>query len=240
MPTEVLATPRAEQQIAGLSRKLSKSFESFLNDLAAGGCKALAYRLSGDAPVNHICAKHLSGSLRVVVAFETPQRAWILLVGPHDDQDPILNVYAELYSLLGADPQPAAGRDKPPCCDKTGELPPVLGNALVEILDRAAKSARPGSRDKQSCPLSGISEACLPRAARTACRVVLPQLPACSLEWTSMERVAIVGCEGSGKSWLARQPGQIPHVPVTHLGDVFYDEHGTSSRQISSPQPSGS
>jgi len=28
----------------------------------------------------------------VVVAFETPQRAWILLVGPHDDRDPVLNV----------------------------------------------------------------------------------------------------------------------------------------------------
>jgi hypothetical protein len=61
--------PRAEQQVTGLSRKRSRSLESFLNDLAAGG--ALAYRLSGDAPVNHICVRHLSGSLRVVVAFET-------------------------------------------------------------------------------------------------------------------------------------------------------------------------
>ena len=36
MPTEVLATPRAEQQIARLSRKQSRAFENFLNDLAAG------------------------------------------------------------------------------------------------------------------------------------------------------------------------------------------------------------
>jgi len=72
MPTEVLATPRAEQQIGALSRKHSKVFENFLNDLAAGGCRAL-------------------------------------------------------------------GRDKPPCCDETAELPPVLGDALTEILDRAAK-----------------------------------------------------------------------------------------------------
>jgi hypothetical protein len=131
--------PRAEQQIAGLSRKRSRSFESFLNDLAAGGCNALAYRLSGDAPVNHICVRHLSGSLRVVVAFETVQRAWILLVGQHDDQDPILNVYAELYRLLGAEPSPDVGRHKPPCCDETKALPPVLGDALVDVLDRAAK-----------------------------------------------------------------------------------------------------
>lgn len=116
--------------------------QNFLNDLAADGCRALAYRLSGRAPVDHVCVKHLSGSLRVVVAFETPQRAWILLVGPHDDQDPVLNVYAELYRLLGAEPLPDAGRDKPPCCDEIAELPPILGDALTEILDRAVKLRR--------------------------------------------------------------------------------------------------
>jgi hypothetical protein len=139
MPTEVLATPRAEQQITELSRKHSKVFENFLNNLAAGGCRALAYRLSGQAPVDHLCVKHLSGSLRVVVAFETPQRAWILLVGPHNDHDPVLNVYAELYRLLGAGPPPDARRAKPPCCDEIAELPPVLGDALTEILDHAVK-----------------------------------------------------------------------------------------------------
>ena len=78
MPTEVLATPRAEQQISRLRRKQSKTFENFLNDLAATGCRALAYRLSGQAPLDHMCVKHLSGSLRVVVAFEASQRAWVL------------------------------------------------------------------------------------------------------------------------------------------------------------------
>ena len=66
-------------------------------------------------------------------------RAWILLVGPHDDQDPILNVYAELYRLLDAEPKPDAGRAKPPCCDEIQDLPPVLEEAVVEILDRAVK-----------------------------------------------------------------------------------------------------
>jgi hypothetical protein len=66
----------------------------------------------------------------VVVAFETPQRAWILLVGPHNDHDPVLNVYAELYRLLGAGPPLDARRAKPPRCDEIGELPPVLGDAL--------------------------------------------------------------------------------------------------------------
>jgi hypothetical protein len=111
MPNEVLATSRAEQQIACLTRKHTKAFDGFLNQLAAHGCEALAYRLSGEQPIDHICVRHLSGSLRVVVAFESPRRAWILIVGQHDDQDPVLNVYAELYRLLGVEPQPDSGRD---------------------------------------------------------------------------------------------------------------------------------
>jgi hypothetical protein len=139
MPTEVLATSRADQQIASLTRKHTRAFDGFLNQLAAHGCEALAYRLSGEQPIDHICVKHLSGSLRVVVAFESPRRAWILIVGQHDDRDPVLNVYAELYRLLGVEPQPDSGRDKPPCCDTSKAEPPVLGDALADILDRAVK-----------------------------------------------------------------------------------------------------
>jgi hypothetical protein len=39
--TEVLATPRADQQIAGLDPTCAKAFSEFLDDLAAQGCKAL-------------------------------------------------------------------------------------------------------------------------------------------------------------------------------------------------------
>ncbi len=67
MPTEVVATPRAEQQIAGLDRIHAKAFGDFLDDLAARGCKALGYRLSGPAPVDHMCVKHLRDSFRVVL-----------------------------------------------------------------------------------------------------------------------------------------------------------------------------
>jgi len=89
MPTEVLVTSRADQQIASLTRRNTKTFDGFLDDLAARGGQALASRLSGDSPIDHLCVKHLRGSLRVVVAFETPNRAWVLLVGPHGDQDPV-------------------------------------------------------------------------------------------------------------------------------------------------------
>jgi len=117
-------------------------FNEFLNDLAAGGCRVLAYRLSGPTPLDHLCVKHLSGSLRVVVAFESPHRSWVLLVGRHDDDDQITNVYAELYRLMGVAPQDAAGRLKPPCCDEARELPPLLGAAITEVLDRATKFRR--------------------------------------------------------------------------------------------------
>jgi hypothetical protein len=82
----------------------SQAFDDFLDDLAARGCRALGYRLSGPTPVDHMCVKHLRGSLRVVVAFEEPGRAWILLVSRHDGQDRVLDVYAELYRLLGVEP----------------------------------------------------------------------------------------------------------------------------------------
>ena len=81
----------------------------------------------------------------MVVAFEGPRRAWILLAGRHDDQDPVLNVYAELYRLLGVDPPDSAGRGKPPCCDESTDLPPVLGAAVAELVERAQKYAGQGA-----------------------------------------------------------------------------------------------
>lgn len=37
-------------------------------------------------------------------------------------------------------------------------------------------------------------------------------------------KVAIVGCGGSGKSYLARELGKILDAPVTHLDAAFYDD----------------
>ncbi|MGH3679019.1 MAG: topology modulation protein [Natronosporangium sp.] len=39
-----------------------------------------------------------------------------------------------------------------------------------------------------------------------------------------MERIAILGCGGSGKSMLARQLGATLDLPVTHLDTVYYDQ----------------
>ncbi|MDN5383047.1 topology modulation protein [Streptomyces sp. LB8] len=39
-----------------------------------------------------------------------------------------------------------------------------------------------------------------------------------------MKKVAVVGCGGSGKSYLARELGRILDAPVTHLDAAFYDD----------------
>jgi hypothetical protein len=100
VPVEVVATRRAQQQVEALDRTNTRAFTAFLDDLSINGCAALAYRLTGPVPLSRLCVKHLRGALRVVVAFESPQRACVLLVGPHDAADPGLDVYAQLYELL--------------------------------------------------------------------------------------------------------------------------------------------
>jgi len=47
-----------------------------------------------------------------------------------------------------------------------------------------------------------------------------------------------VGCGGSGKTYLARQLGQILGVPVTHLDAVFYDDEWNELPARNSPRPS--
>jgi len=82
------------------------------------------YRLSGDDLLSKFCVAHLSGPLRVVVAFSAHNVATILLVGPHDEQDPFMDVYSQLYDLAGLAEPPAAERSKPPCCGEEDGKPP--------------------------------------------------------------------------------------------------------------------
>jgi hypothetical protein len=142
VPVEVIATRRAQQQISSLDRTHTQAFTAFLDDLSLNGCAALAYRLTGPAPLSRLCVKHLRAALRVVVAFESPQRACVLLVGPHDATDPGLDVYAELYELLGAAPSAGGGRTKPACCDADGQPPPDFGDDLADLIISAARRRR--------------------------------------------------------------------------------------------------
>jgi hypothetical protein len=142
VPIEVIATRRAQQQIEALDRTNARAFATFLDDLSLNGCAALAYRLTGPVPLNRLCVKHLRAALRVVVAFESPQRACVILVGPHSVADPDLDVYAELYELLGTVPAERERRTKPPCCDEGDQSPPRIGDDLVDLIFKAAGQRR--------------------------------------------------------------------------------------------------
>lgn len=135
MPTQVLETPRASQQVGGLRKKDLERYEQFLDMLQGSGCSALGYRLTGELPIGRLCVKHLAGRLRVVVGFEEPGKAWVLLVGPHDRDDPGIDVYTELYRLAGQD-VPVGERTKPSCCDADG-LAPFMTAEVDDLVEQA-------------------------------------------------------------------------------------------------------
>ena len=138
MATSTLITERAAQQASQLRKKERRSYDQFLLALRAQGCASLNYRLSGDDLLSKICVAHLSGPLRVVVAFSAHNVATILLVGPHDDQDPFMDVYSQLYELAGLAKPPTAERTKPPCCGKEDGKPPVPDSEhLADLVGRA-------------------------------------------------------------------------------------------------------
>jgi hypothetical protein len=138
VPVHVFFTPRADQQAGLLRRPQRGRVADFIGELKSQGCAALGYRLTGDVPLNHLCVRHLGANLRVVVAFKSPIEAWVLLVGPHDEGDPGLDVYTELYALVGQQPADSAARRKPPCCDEVGAAP-VLSTVAEDLADRAVK-----------------------------------------------------------------------------------------------------
>jgi hypothetical protein len=129
--TSARITERAAQQAGQLRKKERRSYDQFLLALRAHGCASLNYRLSGDDLLSKICVAHLSGPLRVVVAFSADNVATILLVGPHDDKDPFMDVYSQLYELAGLTEPPTAGRTKPPCCGEEDGKPPVRDSELL-------------------------------------------------------------------------------------------------------------
>lgn len=135
----VQATRLAHQQITSLRGRHKTAFEQWLNRVKAAGCAALDYRLTGDV-AERLCVVHLRGTIRVIVAFASPTQVRVLLVGPHDDADPGLDVYAGLYRQLGIEP-PTGKRTKPPCCGPAGE-PPVWGDDVETLVDQFRAAAR--------------------------------------------------------------------------------------------------
>lgn len=140
MTVQIAETLLAGAQASTLRGPARKAYEAFLDDLAHRGCAALGYRVTGPEPLPRLCVKHLRGADRVVVAFESAQLAWILLVGPHGDPD--IDVYDRLYELAGIRPPNSRMRTKPSCCGTSGEAPV----ADVEVVDDLVRRARALSR----------------------------------------------------------------------------------------------
>jgi len=137
--TTTLITERAAQQVGQLRKKERRSYDQFLLALRAHGCASLNYRLSGGDLLSKICVAHLSGPLRVVVAFSAHNAATILLAGPHDAKDPFMDVYSQLYELAGLTEPPAAERAKPPCCGEEDGKPPIPDSQLLADLAGRAR-----------------------------------------------------------------------------------------------------
>jgi adenylate kinase family enzyme len=38
-----------------------------------------------------------------------------------------------------------------------------------------------------------------------------------------MDRITVIGCGGSGKTYLANQLAELLNLPITHLDDIYYE-----------------
>ena len=126
-----------------------RAYDQFLDTLRARGCGALRYRLSGEGLLERLCVVHLAGRMRVVVAFESASAATILLVGPHIDDDPFLDVYTQLYALADLDSPPTAQRQKPACCESEDRSPPILNLEALDDLVRRARELSGADRRRE-------------------------------------------------------------------------------------------
>lgn len=115
MSYRVSITPTGQRSVDALRGKARKSFDAAVKRLAAEGCVAGDYRLTGEG-IEHICAIHLYGRHRALVAFPDEASVVVLLVGEHLANDPELDVWTTplpTYLRLkhrGAGRQPLRGR----------------------------------------------------------------------------------------------------------------------------------
>lgn len=152
MPVEVLETPLASAQAVRLRGPAARAYQTFLDDLARRGSAALGYRTTGPDPLERLCVRHLRGADRVVIAFESNERAWVLLVGVHRSDDPGVDFYESLYRLVGARPPAEERRRKPPCCDHTEQPPTFDEETIGELVDRARNLLRGDRRRARARP----------------------------------------------------------------------------------------
>ncbi|MGX7825355.1 hypothetical protein ACTG9Q_09695 [Actinokineospora sp. 24-640] len=126
-----------------LHRRERKQYDAWLTELKCQGCRVAGYRMTGDL-VDRLCVRHLSDNIRAITAFEAPEHAVIIAIGPHDTTNPDLDVYTQIYHLLGITP-PSGERTKPACCDNHSGLPPeaaVVADTIAANLTNLARANR--------------------------------------------------------------------------------------------------
>lgn len=82
----------------------------------------------------------------MVVAFPAEEEVAILLVGPHDETNPEVNVYTRLYESLDIE-IPTDQRRKPPCC--ADGQPPVDADLVDNFIEGSKKLRRGKARRKR-------------------------------------------------------------------------------------------
>ena len=142
-PVRVNLTQLAAEDRRRLSGQLLKRVEQKLDELVAQGCAEAGYRLQG-AAVERICAVHVGANMRLLSAFPAPGEIWVLLIGPHEDQNPNVDVYRSLYRALGLDDYPPGNPEHPDDCCLEDGYPPVDS----EVLDRFLQGSQDLARER--------------------------------------------------------------------------------------------
>jgi hypothetical protein len=133
----IRATPIAKASIDALRGTARASYDRKREELAAHGCKAAGYRLTGPG-VGHICVVHLVDDYRLVSVFPDKSTVVVVLVARHTDSRS--DVYRLLYRLLELD-VPKQPRTKPPCCEDNGD-PPVAQELVLQFMDASTRLLR--------------------------------------------------------------------------------------------------
>lgn len=141
---DVWPTPTAAEDLGELRGAHAEAAREARALLESSGCKAAHYRLSGEG-VEHICVLKLRDNWRMLLMFPAAKEVAILLVGPHERENPEIDVYTRLYEALGID-VPDAEHRRPACCED-GQ-PPVDPDLLERLIDHSKELTRRKRRSR--------------------------------------------------------------------------------------------
>lgn len=147
-PFDVWLTRDAAEDVKILRGPQARAVKQARAELQKIGCRAAHYRLSG-AGVEHLCVLRLRDNFRMVLLFPAEDEVTVLLVGPHERENPDLDVYRRLYEALGVE-VPDDEHRRPACCEDGH--PPVDPELLGRLIDRTKeltqqrRRARPSGR----------------------------------------------------------------------------------------------